>query len=220
MATFTGADKAIKHLFDIVANIADDYSASSTYNVGDYAIYSGVLYKCSTAITTAENFTPAHWLAVLVMAEVAAGGGGGGTTVIANPAGAATATLNKLQVGATIYDVPSGGGSSGHTYSYTEQIVGVWIDGKTIYETTYRVDVSVGTSGSVQMPNNIDTIIRIEGFVIQNNTNNEVAVNFCNDSTDKANVYYRKSDNTIQIRTGTTYGSGIFYITAQYTKSV
>ena len=38
------------------------------------------------------------------------GGGGGGTTVIANPAGAATDTLNKLQVGSTIYSIPSGGG--------------------------------------------------------------------------------------------------------------
>lgn len=40
------------------------------------------------------------------------GGGGGGTTVIANPAGAATDTLNKLQVGQTIYNIPSGGGGS------------------------------------------------------------------------------------------------------------
>lgn len=38
------------------------------------------------------------------------GGGGGGTTVVANPAGQATDTLNKLQVGSTIYSVPSGGG--------------------------------------------------------------------------------------------------------------
>lgn len=40
------------------------------------------------------------------------GGGGGGTTVIANPQGQATDILNKLQVGQTIYSVPSGGGGS------------------------------------------------------------------------------------------------------------
>lgn len=33
------------------------------------------------------------------------GGGGGGTTVVANPSGTATANLNKLQVGSTIYSV-------------------------------------------------------------------------------------------------------------------
>ena len=137
MATFTGADKAIGFLFDMVSNIADDYDAATTYAQGNYTIYAGTLYKCISAISAPEDFTPAHWQAVLVMDEVAAGGGGGGgTTVIANPAGAATDTLNKLQVGATIYDIPSGGGSSGHTYSTTEQIVGTWIDGKTIYEKT------------------------------------------------------------------------------------
>ena len=109
MATFTGADKAIGHLFDIAANIADDYDSGATYTQGDYAIFSGTLYKCTTTISAPEAFTPAHWQAVLIMDEVAAGGGGGGgTTVVANPAGAATDTLNKLQVESTIYELPGG----------------------------------------------------------------------------------------------------------------
>ena len=33
------------------------------------------------------------------------GGGGGGTTVVANPQGSATANLNKVQIGSTIYSV-------------------------------------------------------------------------------------------------------------------
>ena len=40
--------------------------------------------------------------------------GGSGSSVVANPQGAATDTLNKLQVDGTIYGV-SGGGSSGYT---------------------------------------------------------------------------------------------------------
>ena len=35
------------------------------------------------------------------------GGGGGGTTVVANPEGSATADLNKLQVGESVYGIPS-----------------------------------------------------------------------------------------------------------------
>lgn len=35
------------------------------------------------------------------------GGGGGGTTVVANPSGAATADLSKLQVGESIYGIPA-----------------------------------------------------------------------------------------------------------------
>ena len=220
MATYTGSDKALEFLFECAASIAEDYNSANTYALGAYAIFNGTLYKCTSAIITPEDFTPAHWQSVLVMDEVAAGGGGGGgTTVIANPAGTATATLNKLQVGTTIYDVPSGGGSSGHTYSQTEQIVGTWIDGKTIFEKTFRVDVSSSTSGSIQLANNIDIVIRIEGFVIQNSSNNEVMVNFCNDSSDKANIFFRESEKSIQIRTGTTYGKGIYYLTVQYTKT-
>lgn len=113
MVTFTGADKAIGFLFDIARNIADDYDASATYVQGEYTIHEGTLYKCTSAINIPENFTPAHWQAVLIMDEIAAGGGGGGTTVIANPSGAATETLNKLQVASTIYSIPSGGGGGG-----------------------------------------------------------------------------------------------------------
>lgn len=138
MATYTGADKALAFLFEVAANLADDYDASATYGAGAYAIHEGTLYKCTSPISSPEPFTPAHWQAVLVMDEVAAGGGGGGggTTVIANPAGAATDTLNKLQVASTIYSIPSGGGGSGHTFSTTEQIYGTWIDGSTVYEKT------------------------------------------------------------------------------------
>lgn len=48
------------------------------------------------------------------------GGGGGGTTVVANPEGAATDDLTKLQVGTTIYAVSGGGGS---TYTAGDGIV-------------------------------------------------------------------------------------------------
>ena len=41
----------------------------------------------------------------VLVSEVAGGGGGGGTTVVANPQGSATANLNKVQIGSTIYSV-------------------------------------------------------------------------------------------------------------------
>lgn len=45
------------------AMVAGNYSASNTYAVGDYVYYSGTLYRCTTAITTAEAWTAAHWTA-------------------------------------------------------------------------------------------------------------------------------------------------------------
>ena len=136
------------------------------------------------------------------------GGGGGGTTVIANPSGSATADLEKLQVGSTIYSIPNsiadaddvsltslannqilkynsttqkwenasgggggasdladlgdvalstpsngqvlmydgvnqkwvngngGGGSGALNYTTTEQAIGTWVDGRTLYINT------------------------------------------------------------------------------------
>ena len=45
----------------ISPSVAAQYSSSATYNVGDYVIYNGQLYRCTTAITTAESWTAAHW---------------------------------------------------------------------------------------------------------------------------------------------------------------
>lgn len=50
--------------------VADEYSTSSTYAVGDYCLYDGDLYRCTTAISTAEAWTAAHWTAVTVADEL------------------------------------------------------------------------------------------------------------------------------------------------------
>lgn len=48
----------------ILADLASAYSASATYAVGDYCTKDGQLYRCTTAISTAEAWTAAHWSAV------------------------------------------------------------------------------------------------------------------------------------------------------------
>ena len=52
-------------------NFAPVYSASSTYAVGDYVLKDGVLYRCNTAITTAEAWTAAHWTQAKLGPDVA-----------------------------------------------------------------------------------------------------------------------------------------------------
>ena len=42
-------------------NVADEYDSTATYDVGDLVVYKGVLYECSSAITTAEAWNPDHW---------------------------------------------------------------------------------------------------------------------------------------------------------------
>lgn len=54
----------LDHYHDKVsAMLASEYSSSKTYAVGDYCFHAGTLYECTTAITTAENWTAGHWTA-------------------------------------------------------------------------------------------------------------------------------------------------------------
>ena len=51
--------------------MAPAYSTSATYAVGDYVNYNGSIYRCTTAITTAESWTAGHWTAVVLGADLA-----------------------------------------------------------------------------------------------------------------------------------------------------
>ncbi len=50
--------------------IADEYSSSVTYALGDYCIYDNNLYKCTTAIVAAEVWTSGHWTQITVSDEI------------------------------------------------------------------------------------------------------------------------------------------------------
>jgi lysophospholipase L1-like esterase len=45
----------------LMADIAPTYSDAAVYPVGAYCYYNGDLYRCTTAITTAESWTAGHW---------------------------------------------------------------------------------------------------------------------------------------------------------------
>lgn len=64
----TKADKT--ELDTVTSHIAPAYSDQSTYEVSDYVSYDGKVYKCNTAIGTAEVFTAAHWDEVVVSDEL------------------------------------------------------------------------------------------------------------------------------------------------------
>ena len=53
-----------------MAMIAAPYDDTATYAVGNYCTYGDRLWKCNTAIGTAEPFTATHWTATTVMEEI------------------------------------------------------------------------------------------------------------------------------------------------------
>lgn len=67
----TNLEDALSDLQDSVNdNTADAYDSSSTYKVGQLCIYNNTLYRCTTAITTAEEWTAAHWTATTIAKEI------------------------------------------------------------------------------------------------------------------------------------------------------
>ena len=50
--------------------IANAYSSNSTYAVGSYCVYRGVVYRCTTAVTTPEEFDPTKWVSIILMEEL------------------------------------------------------------------------------------------------------------------------------------------------------
>ena len=50
--------------------MAPAYSPSATYAVGAYVNHNGAIYRCTTAITTAEAWTAGHWAAVPLGADL------------------------------------------------------------------------------------------------------------------------------------------------------
>jgi hypothetical protein len=63
---------AINELHAINGYSYDAYDDTSTYAVGDLCIYNNALYKCTTAITTAEAWNASHWTATSIADEIGA----------------------------------------------------------------------------------------------------------------------------------------------------
>ena len=62
MNTFQGNIKnAIDKNSQSIGNDTDTYSNAQTYSIGDIVVYNNQLYRCTTAITTAEEFDITKW---------------------------------------------------------------------------------------------------------------------------------------------------------------
>lgn len=81
--------------------IAGMYSATSTYAVGDFVIYEGKLYICTTAIASGESWTAAHWSNITVTGSFAplASPAFSGTPTAPTPA----AGTNTTQIATTAF---------------------------------------------------------------------------------------------------------------------
>lgn len=70
--------------------------------------------------------------------------------------------VRRDQVDRQGYIIGGGGGghTTGHTFSTTEQAIGKWVNGKTIYELTLELSNNRASLGDIQ----VDTLINISAF--------------------------------------------------------
>lgn len=131
--------------------IAHPDSGSAT----GYASNKQSLAAIADHMATAVNYPTMNTTAKTIVGainELEAGGGGGGSSTLAGLTDVDISTPTNGQT--LIYNATSGkwengsggGGSATHNYSTTEQIVGTWIDGQTIYEKTFDLGENVSIS--------------------------------------------------------------------------
>lgn len=63
LADYADIAELTQNLPDIVA---DEYSTSATYAVGDYVLYNGKLYVCASAVTTAGAWNANNWTEISI----------------------------------------------------------------------------------------------------------------------------------------------------------
>ena len=142
--------------------IASQYDSSNTYHAGDYAIYNDILYKCTN--TTSGDFDFLYWQQVNVTNEIKSVNDDLDSlssevdaipVVTPNPGGSGT-NLNTIQIGDTIYVVPSGGGGGGSSVTpnpagaATDVLNKVDIDG-TIFAMPSDVEANPAGSGTADL---------------------------------------------------------------------
>lgn len=64
------ADENATSIATALANMSDEFSTSKTYKVGQLCIKDDKLYRCTTAITTAEAWNSSHWTETTIAEEI------------------------------------------------------------------------------------------------------------------------------------------------------
>lgn len=140
------------------------------------------------------------------------GGGGGGSSVTWNQIITSGTKIAEIAINGVTTDVfaPAGGGGV-HIYSTTEQEVGEWIDGRTIYERTFDLGSDLPCSSGTDTDTGLakGLILHLVNAQLQSADGTWVV----------ANVGILNNDH-IGIKNFSGASIGVRYITLQYTKDV
>lgn len=151
----------------------------------------------------------------------------GGSIITPNPSDTPTDSLDSIKINDTIYEIQgSGGGGSNlildaRKYSLDEQVVGIWTDGKPLYQKT----INFGT-----LPNNtvkdldhgisnVDKIWVFDGFAYQPNGDFVNQLSLCVPFNLSAGWYFGANKTIVRCETKTDRTAYSAFVTIQYTKT-
>ena len=155
VGTYTDAAKmAILNMLGSasVSILAPIYDATDTYDLGEYVIYDGLFYRCTTAIATAEAWNAAHWTLATI-----------GEVLFAIPPGGTTGQVLRKQSNADFIA------------NWTrETVTDVQINGTTILDSDGVANVPYGTgsvAGVAKSSSSTGVTINASGYLLINNAN-------------------------------------------------
>ena len=151
-------------------NLADEYSASQTYAVGDFVMHLDKLYRCKTAITTAEAWTAAHWEETSMGEE---------TSALKSALDSAESRLYDLDGKASI-DLPT---NKTDAYAYTGS-VGSQIENSTAFTSSYAYP-------AIDLTAYIGAVVTVK-FTTTATTSNRITA-LCDSSGIISKMYYEKA---------------------------
>lgn len=254
----------------VLENLADEFSTSSTYAVGDCVIYGGRIYQCNTAIVTPGAWDSTKWSEVKAtdVGSGGGGGGGGGHTIV-DGQGTSLAQRSMLQfLGAyseddsaadttkvdivremtkaefdllsadektgfiNITDITGGNDDRFQPviYSEEEREIGVWLDGKPLYQKTLVIAGTSLTAGRSNTINhgisNVDYIQLVNGTYTFGDGGDKLPLPFADNYkpvTESAVVIEAINSSAIRIGVGSNYSGSVspntVWVTVQYTKT-
>lgn len=139
-----------------------------------------------------------------------------------NPTGTPTATLSKLGIEGTVFEVPSGGGGSSLiNYSTTEQKTGQkWINGKDIYIiTVITSDINTTNRFITQWGiNDIDDIVFINATYHRSDKGVKVLDGYNGTVQDYGGIIFDITQTAFTVQIGRQILGGNVWCTIQYTK--
>ena len=165
-------DKIDAEAAKVRGNFAGTYDATATYAVGDYCVYSGDLYRCTTAISTAEAWTAAHWVQVAAGDEL---------TTLADDISTLTTNTKEL----VALHTTGSYNNSGRKINAGEY---VYVDGNRFLSADglYKAKVDINTGSSIQ-PADVDLVT-------------DGGLNALNDQIEKYSTYgYAEFSDTVTI---------------------